>query len=647
MGNISSSNPKYTSASNNLSKSSNNSTNNGDLSDSTYDGSNDSTDDGSSDSSNESSSDSSNESSSDISRYSVTKNKLKRRFERQYKRRLKQKYKRRFKRQQKRRYKSDSTNNDSSDSSNGSSNDSDISRYNVIKDKLKDEELCESLELYERRFKSDSTNNGSGDSTDDGSSDSSNESSNDSSNSNSSDISRYSVTKNKLNRRFERKYKRRLKQKYKRRFKRQYKRQLKQKYKQRFKRQYKQRYKSDSTNNDSSDSSNGNSNDNDISQYNVIKDKLKDKELCESLELYERRFKSDSSNISWYNTIKNKLKNEKIYNSLGKKELNELILSLGDETIFLNRYLKLDDNHLNEINRDLQKLDRLQGNNFIPSEKDGRDLVNGLLRRRREADKFNVYLFIKKLSVNRSDSSFLRYLANSLFRNKYGMFHVGLEIDGIVLEWGTGDAGPHLIYPRINTNKIYEKIAHIRVNYDSNFSREFNHSTNTFLQNWRHHMQNFISVIKNYIIKLLNFVLKIGVVPSNKLQIIAQKCVYWNRNYDYDPLNRNCQHFINEILEALNLKFNPEGEFKKFLDRIVKYADDRFLFQEIEFLSRQDLDQFADQNWNMITNSWDKRLLLCYSDMMNNMFECKYDENWGPMNNKEKWIEREYELRTD
>ncbi|CAB4479705.1 unnamed protein product [Rhizophagus irregularis] len=284
-----------------------------------------------------------------------------------------------------------------------------------------------------------------------------------------------------------------------------------------------------------------------------------------------------------------------------------------------------DNDHLKKINRDLRRLDRLQGNNFIPNEEDGRDLVNGLLQRRREADKFNVYLFIEKLSNNRSDSSFLRFVANSVFKNKYGMFHVGLEIDGIVLEWGTGDAGPHLIYPRINTNKIYEKIAHIRVNYDSNFSREFNHSTNTFLQNWRHHMQNFVSIIKNYIIKLLNFVLKIGVVPSNKLQIIAQKCVYWNRNYYYDLRNRNCQHFINEILETLNLKFNPEGESS----------------------FRDNLDQFADQNWNMITNSWDKRLLLCYSDMMNNMYEYKYDEKWGPMNNKEKWIEREYELRTD
>ncbi|UZO14664.1 uncharacterized protein OCT59_006115 [Rhizophagus irregularis] len=244
---------------------------------------------------------------------------------------------------------------------------------------------------------SSSTNDGS---SDDGSSDSSNESSSDSSNSSSSDIIRYNVIKDKLK---DEELDKSLEL---------YKRQLKQKYKRRFKRQYKRRYKSDSTNNDSSDSSNGS----DISQYNVIKDKLNDEELF-----------------------------EKIYNSLGKEELNKLILSLGDETRFLNRYLKLDDNHLDKINRDLQKLDRLQGNNFIPSEEDGRDL----------------------LSDNRSDNSFLRYLANSLFRNKYGMFHVGLEIDGIVLEWGTGDAGPHLIYPRINTNRLYEKIAHIQLEISS------------------------------------------------------------------------------------------------------------------------------------------------------------------------------------
>ncbi|CAB5096023.1 unnamed protein product [Rhizophagus irregularis] len=148
----------------------------------------------------------------------------------------------------------------------------------------------------------------------------------------------------------------------------------------------------------------------------------------------------------------------------------------------------------------------------------------------------------------------------------------------------------------------------------------------------------------------LSFVPQIGFISSDKLQIIAQKCVYWNMNFSYNPLTRNCQHFIEEILETLGLTFNPEGEFKKFLDRIVNYADDSFLFQKEEFLSRQDLDQFADQNWDKISNVWDKRLLLCYSDMMNNMYEFKHDkkwEKWGPINSKEKWVERENELRTD
>ncbi|CAB4479704.1 hypothetical protein RhiirA1_534079 [Rhizophagus irregularis] len=340
-----------------------------------------------------------------------------------------------------------------------------------------------------------------------------------------------------------------------------------------------------------------------------------------------------NDSLTWYNKIKDKLKDGEVCNSFGEVELNELILSLGDETRFLNRYLRLDDN-LKQITKDLQKLDDIQKNRNITSEQDELNLTRGLLRK---SDKFNVYLFISKLSDNRSDSPFLRFLANSLFKNKYGMFHVGLEIDGIILEWGTGDAGPHLIYPRVNTDRLYEKIAYIRVSY---FSQEFNPTTFT-----RNNVSNIIlDVMKKY----LFFDPKIGVVPSKQLQIIAQKCVSWNKDFHYSPLSRNCQHFIDEMLEALDLKFNPEGEFEKFLDRIVKYTDDRFLFQEREFFSRQDLDQFADQNWVKISNVWDKRLLICYSDMMNNMYENNHDEKWGPMKNKLEWDVREYALvRTD
>ncbi|KAF0557676.1 hypothetical protein F8M41_012808 [Gigaspora margarita] len=228
-------------------------------------------------------------------------------------------------------------------------------------------------------------------------------------------------------------------------------------------------------------------------------------------------------NSSWHGRIKNKLlKDGNLLGEQSETELDNLTNSLGDETIFLNRYLVLEEvyneENLQQITKDYQEVNDLKENNFIPTEEERRNMIDDILQYRRKADKFNVYLFIK--------------------------------IDGIVLEWDTGDAGPHLIYPKIDINRI-SKIARLRINYDSN------------------------SIISKIYEKLLAFVMSIGVIPSEKLQIIARKCVYWNKNVLYHSVNRNCQHFIDETLKALGLKFHPNGEFKKFLDRICNHADER------------------------------------------------------------------------
>jgi hypothetical protein len=162
---------------------------------------------------------------------------------------------------------------------------------------------------------------------------------------------------------------------------------------------------------------------------------------------FKKGYKSHQELISfsWYDEIKKKLLRDG--NSLdiqSETELDKLINSLGDETIFLNRYLKLEeiynDENLQQIAKDLQEINDLQANNYTPNEEEGRNMINGLLQHRRKSDKFNVYLFINKLE-DRSDSPFFRFLAKDVLKNKYGMFHVGLEIDGIVLEWGTGRDG--------------------------------------------------------------------------------------------------------------------------------------------------------------------------------------------------------------
>ncbi|CAG8469394.1 7291_t:CDS:2 [Dentiscutata erythropus] len=146
---------------------------------------------------------------------------------------------------------------------------------------------------------------------------------------------------------------------------------------------------------------------------------------------------------------------------------------------------------------------------------------------------------------------------NNLINSIGGMFRIGFEVDGIVLEWSTGAAGPHLIYLKIYCQLQFK----------------------------------FYPLYQQYI---KSFVTNIGVIPFQKLQIIAQNSCF----ISYNPLNHNCQHFIDKMLKAPDLEFHPEGEFKNFLDRIINYADDNFLFQKIVFFLREELDQYAEQNWD-------------------------------------------------
>ncbi|CAG8730797.1 13065_t:CDS:1, partial [Acaulospora morrowiae] len=192
--------------------------------------------------------------------------------------------------------------------------------------------------------------------------------------------------------------------------------------------------------NSSSNSSNRSSNSSNSS--NNSSNSLKKDSGNVSKKIYKTH--QELTTLSWYDTIKNKLL-EREGNSLGElseEELDNLINSLGDEKIFLDRFLKLEevynDENLEQATRDLQEIKDLQEKNFTPNEKERRNMLNCLLEHRRNSDKFNVYFFISKIA--RSDSPFFRMFAKDVFRNKYGMFHVGLEIDGIVLEWGTGNA---------------------------------------------------------------------------------------------------------------------------------------------------------------------------------------------------------------
>ncbi|CAG8612335.1 11581_t:CDS:1 [Ambispora leptoticha] len=351
---------------------------------------------------------------------------------------------------------------------------------------------------------------------------------------------------------------------------------------------------------------------------------------------------------AWYAFIKNKLieletfENEKYISLLTELEiknqegLHELIYQLGDADLFFEKFLKpkIEESEklLRRINADVRAL-----SDFRDMPEDSKEMsLRNAREYRRENKKYNVYLLIEKTDF----SEILQSLAPVM---KYGIFHVGLEIDGVIIEWGCGPAGQSIVYPRVDERRMlaYIRLNYKRMNRDSVIMSACNKNISNIINNLG------IGCIITFVLELLGLIYRffyhLGNIKEDKLKIIAERCVYYNKTHNYHFLRNNCQHFLDQILIAIGLEFKPEGEFKKFMDRIKYKGDGAFRFKDAVFKSRMELDRYADAHWNSLDNEWDKKLLICFSDMMERMYE-RGIEVWGPMDlvNFEKW-ERRYE----
>ncbi|CAG8458435.1 10152_t:CDS:2 [Ambispora leptoticha] len=333
------------------------------------------------------------------------------------------------------------------------------------------------------------------------------------------------------------------------------------------------------------------------------------------------------------------------YNSLlteleikNQEEFHELIHQLEDADLFFEKFLKHNieesEKLLRKINADVRALSEFRD---MPEDSKKMSLMNAL-EYRRENQKYNVYLFIEKTDV----SEMLRDLASF---TEYGVFHVGLEIDGIIIEWGCGPAGQSIVYPRVDERRI---LAHVRLNYkrmnpDSAIVNACNKKINHIIDRLGAGNRITTSVLDTLLSLIYRLFYHLGTIKEDKLKIIAERCVYYNKTHNYHFLRNNCQHFLDQILIAIGLEFKPEGEFKKFMDRIKYKGDGAFRFKDAVFKSRMELDRYADAHWNSLENEWDKKLLICFSDMMERMYERGIDV-WGPMN-FENWERRHEDLK--
>jgi len=268
------------------------------------------------------------------------------------------------------------------------------------------------------------------------------------------------------------------------------------------------------------------------------------------------------------------------------------------------------------------------------------------LEYRKQSKNYNVYLFIEKIDEESCNFPIVRNII-APFTN-YGLFHVGLEIDGIIIEWGYGSAGSSIVCPRVDVERM---LTYVRVNYEQINSAS---SPLSFI------LSGAVFAIASTVVALTggvgvffallgvnafaviliasySIIYHLGTIKKDRLKQIAEKCVHYNKTHRYNIITNNCQDFVNEILKSIGLKFKPEGEFKEFMDRI-KRNDDSFRFKDNVFNSRADLDDYANDHWNNLENKWDKKLLICYSDVMERMYQKGKDE-WGPMD-VEKWQQR-------
>ena len=134
----------------------------------------------------------------------------------------------------------------------------------------------------------------------------------------------------------------------------------------------------------------------------------------------------------------------------------------------------------------------------------------------------------------------------------FGALHAGFLLDCVVIEWGCGLCGSRLICPTFDTSNKYIlmtielKDESIWQKIKNFFARLFN-IINFFTLRW----------------DLLNLL-------DGQLDIVAKLCVEYNRKHSYNPFTDNCQTFIQELFERLNISREFKGELKKVIDKLIK-----------------------------------------------------------------------------
>ncbi|KAJ3040171.1 hypothetical protein HK097_002625 [Rhizophlyctis rosea] len=139
--------------------------------------------------------------------------------------------------------------------------------------------------------------------------------------------------------------------------------------------------------------------------------------------------------------------------------------------------------------------------------------------------------------------------------------------------------------------------------------------------------------------------MNVGVMDTEeKYLIVAKACTHYNGTQTYDVKTNNCQTFVNHVLSHLHIPpFNPQDEFAVFWHSISKTGTSEFRYKNQVFHNRKEFDVWVGKHWDQERRFWDRRLLVCFDEMMERRFEREVDTRNGDGNEEKGGVGGEVE----
>ena len=185
--------------------------------------------------------------------------------------------------------------------------------------------------------------------------------------------------------------------------------------------------------------------------------------------------------------------------------------------------------------------------------------------------------------------------------------HAALKLNDIIIEWGCGLCGDSLILPFPDLDSII-----LSINLEDKIMKE----QTSFMSRLWEFIKNFEFIKALKFIFSRDFMLK--TLADDELDLISEVCVYYNKNYDYNPYNRNCQIFVDDLLQKINITTDFDGELGKIIEKLKGGQKEvKMEFEGKEFHTRKELDDFVKgKDFSKLPKN-DRKLLFSYEGMFN------------------------------